>query len=203
MPMKIILRDQANINIFRDLIINTISLKIGDSIIICSGFFQQGRGGYFSSCEKCFCCQLKKSGKKITTIGIHNPNWLPEYRLFVNFLRQSGVNITGRLYKGFHWHAKVYLVLDKNKPIFGIIGSSNLTRNAFSSSAPFNVEVDVVMWNDGIPNYDKIVNEILPSNNFDNYYTIQYNTEDNNNLKIEDRLNHLKKYFDNEEFTEI
>lgn len=45
-----------------------------------------------------------------------------------------------------HWHAKVFIASSNGQPCFGIVGSSNITRNAFSVGKDFNNECDVFLW---------------------------------------------------------
>jgi phosphatidylserine/phosphatidylglycerophosphate/cardiolipin synthase-like enzyme len=189
MPVKIILRTDQSVNLFRDILIATACSNIGDKIMICSGFFQK-RKNYSVELENNFIDRFYLTKKSIITIGIHNYTWKNDYKAFVNEFRNKGIKIDAYLYTKYHWHSKVYLLYDKNNPILGIIGSSNMTRNAFSTSSPFNVESDVVLW---IENKDitDIINEQLTNIEIKNVYTLDYNNEQNKNITINDRLEYL------------
>ena len=192
MGIRIILRREAAINMFRDLLINTACSNIGDKILICSGFFQERKSSrYSASSEKNFIHKFKKTKKEIITIGIHNYTWLGSYMNFVNEFRNLGIPIKAFKRKRFNWHAKMYFLFEKDTPIFAIIGSSNITRNAFSDNVPFNIEADVVLWSDTRLNYiiDECFNNIAP----ENYYNVDYSAQNNNGKTIQDRLFDLYK----------
>jgi len=67
------------------------------------------------------------------------------------------------------WHAKLFITTKNDKPIFTIIGSSNLTAPAYSFENNkndnrlkpqwFNIEADVLIWTRKIDKY-KVVSEI-------------------------------------------
>jgi len=44
----------------------------------------------------------------------------------------AGVNITAKYTSNLKWHAKIFILKNNTNPILGIIGSSNITRPAFS-----------------------------------------------------------------------
>lgn len=189
MPIKLILRTHANINLFRDILIETACSKIGDKILICSGFFQK-RANYSAELEDNFIDRFKLTKKSIITIGIHNGTWKKDYERFVNEFKNKGISITSYIYSGYRWHSKIYLLLENNIPIFGIIGSSNITRNAFSLSAPFNIESDVILWEEN-KKISNIINEKFNNIDINNYYSLDYNIETNKNVTIKDRLEYL------------
>lgn len=203
MPMNIILRTDANINLFQDVIINTISLPIGDSILLCSGFFQEGRGQYFVSRENQFTCRLAQSGKTITTIGVHNNMWRNEYIRFIERLRNANIQVDARLHRGFKWHAKIYLLVSDGSPIMGIIGSSNMTRNAFGRSIPFNIESDVVLWEEEYAVIDGAMEKIFNKVNPSMFYRVRYLPEDNADLSIADRLRSLYNIINEQSYIEL
>jgi hypothetical protein len=189
MPIKIILRTDQTTNLFRSLFIETACSDIGDRILVCSGFFQE-RDSYMASKENDFINRFASTKKQITTIGIHNNTWKKDYIRFVNELKKKGINIKAYLYTKYHWHSKIYLLYCDGKPIFGIIGSSNITRNAFSTSKPFNVESDVVLWVTN-KNITRIVEQQL-GNDENNYYTLNY-VRRPQGPTIQDRLEYLDK----------
>jgi hypothetical protein len=192
MPLKIILRTSQTPNLFRDILIETACSDVGDDVLLCSGFFQE-RPKYKATTENNFIDRFFNTKKHITTIGIHNGIWKKDYEAFVNEFKNKKIPITAYYYSKYHWHSKIYLLYKNTKPILGIIGSSNITRNAFSTSSPFNVESDVVLWlrNKTIAN---IINQQLSNMPIANYYSVEYAPKQNKDLTIQDRL----KYFHDE-----
>ncbi len=197
MGLMIFLRKRAQINWFRDILIDSINSGAGNRVILCSGFFQEG-GKYQASLEKNLARVLHRRSIEITTIGIHNYNWLEKYKNFRNSLLSEGVNITAKYTPNLKWHAKIFILKNNTNPILGIIGSSNITRPAFSDDVPFNYEADIVLW----PNENRIIDSMMMriagiiSNDTDyanELITTDYNPESNNGLSIEDRLNGLNE----------
>lgn len=95
MGLMIFLRRRAQINWFRDIVIDSINSGAGNRVILCSGFFQEG-GKYQASIERNLARVLHSRSIEITTIGIHNYNWLQKYKNFRNSLLSAGVNITAK-----------------------------------------------------------------------------------------------------------
>jgi len=196
LPIAIVLRKRARANHFRDLMIGSLNSGAGDSALLCSGFFQENRGSsYQASMEPKFTKSLKKNNISLTTVGIHNYQWQRSYVSFRDNLLEKGVNITAYYKSGMKWHAKVFILSKKDKPIFGIIGSSNITRNAFSNSVPFNNECDVILW---VNNAGKSISSLISGgeqgDNFP-YETIRasYKKSQNSGLSIQDRLQKIKE----------
>ena len=76
------------------------------------------------------------------------------------------------------------------RPILGIIGSSNMTRPAFSSGGTFNYEADVVMWDDSIRGLDGIMSSVIEGNeNPFGLIVTDYDPDKNKGVSIADRLN--------------
>lgn len=148
MPIAIILRTSSSINVFRDAIVDALGSNQFDEALLCSGFFQENFRGsvYQASAEKQLARVCAKSGVKLTTVGIHNSMWKPSYQNFKANMMAAGANITCMYKPGMRWHAKVFIASSFGKPHFGIVGSSNITRNAFSTGTPYNNECDVFMW---------------------------------------------------------
>ena len=201
MAVKIILRTQQTINLFRDIIINTACSRYGDEIVLCSGFFQERRGrrtSYFASQEQNFVRRFAATGKSMITIGVHSYPWITDYRKFVNAFWSRSVNIRAYLKRGGHWHAKIYLLTKNNQPIFAVIGSSNYTRNAFSDSTPFNIESDVIISNHR--GLNRIITQVIEKTSEksnhkinQNIINVQYSSEQNEGIRIKDRLSYLNK----------
>ena len=194
MGIAIFLRKNHSTNRFRDILINSLNSGIGDKALICSGFFQENfrNSNYQSSQEPNFINALVSNNIELITIGIHNNYWLNSYKNFRDNLQSSGVNITAKYKKGLKWHAKIYILFSKNIPILGIIGSSNITRNAFSVSKPFNYESDVILWSKS-----KLVNNFMeeqlsPINDSYEFIRASYDSQINGNLSVADRLKKLE-----------
>lgn len=195
MGLAIFLRKRQAINKFRELLISSIDTGLGDEAIICSGFFQEHfKGGIYQvSNEGNLDNVLLRNKINLTTVGVHNNNWLTPYRNFRDNLRNIGLNVNAKTSRGFHWHAKIYVLISKGRPIFAIIGSSNMTRNAFGISAPFNFESDVVLWLDEFNEFNTILNVAVSElNQFSSEVIIaDYDPDKNFGLSIEDRLRQL------------
>ena len=153
MPITIALRTSATVNVFRDTIIAALGSGHADEALLCSGFFQENFKGsaYQASKEQQLASVCAHSGVKLTTVGVHNYSWQPSYRTFRNNMLTAGASVHCLFKPGLRWHAKVFIASSSGKPILGIIGSSNITRNAFSTTAPFNNECDVIIWPKGSP----------------------------------------------------
>lgn len=200
MALAITLRDSLKVNLFRDIMINMIeSTGSGHSAILCSGFFQENFKSslYQASKEPNFIDALKKLDR-IKTVGIHNNAWLSSYKEFKNSLHKSGVKISAYYKSGLKWHAKVFLLLRKDKPIFGIIGSSNITSTAFGAEnslnhpGRFNFECDVYLWPDSEAKITDKMNELLQDNQLKHQIIrANYNKNENYGLSEAERLTKL------------
>lgn len=207
MGLVIFLRRRVAVNKFREILINSLDSGIGDEALICSGFFQElwGTQTYQASLEGNFQSALVKNNITLNTIGVHNGYWVAAYRNFKNNLFSNGVNINARVKKGLHWHAKVYILKKQNRPILAIVGSSNITRNAFSKSSPFNYETDVVIWLDEFEELNRIVNGAIAElgENTNEVIVGDYNPERNFGLSLEERLNQLMNDFENLDLSDL
>jgi hypothetical protein len=178
-----------------------INTRAGDNALLCSGFFQENfRGsGYRASLESNFANCLVKNKIKLTTVGIHNYNWKPSYENFRDNMKKQGVNIISFYKSGMRWHAKVFILSKGKKPIFGIVGSSNITRNAFSITLPFNNECDVILWEGRSKAINSALNETLQNDEFiHEIIRAPYQKRLNFNLSISDRLQNIKDEIMNE-----
>lgn len=195
MAVKFILRTRANPNLFRHWMLKGLNCPTVDSALICSGFFQENfRNSYFAlSNDNDFLNALR--GKNVVTIGVHNYAWLNSYRLFSQKLVSQGIGLYAFRSKRMKWHAKVLILFSSCKPVFAIVGSSNLTRNAFSRDPrdlpDFNYEADVVLWD----NKNSIVNKYFSSEEFMDpqgiipfQYNLRYEESDNNETTMRKRL---------------
>lgn len=203
MGIKILFRNAANINNFRQIITEIPQRTNVDEAILCSGFFQEGKGGYYASIENNFRNTLCQNNINITTIGVHNRMWKNDYIAFVKALRTAGVNVRGLYKSTFHWHAKIMLYKYQNHYVCGMIGSSNITRNAFALSLPFNYEADVLLYNSQMiskQTIDNIIGQIVnPRDVIDGAYSM----ENNGNISIEERLSSIEDMLFSEDYEEI
>lgn len=195
MAIAIILRNQLPINRFRDLFIGSIKTGAGDNALLCSGFFQENFRGsvYQASVERNFGVEVAKSKIELNTVGVHNGSWKQSYRDFRDNMKVLGANINCYYKNGLKWHAKVFILSKKDEPVFGIIGSSNITRTAFGSINDFNYECDVMIWPDSNKNISKWFDDQMAGNNF-SYEVIRapYDPDMNNGISVQDRLQKLK-----------
>jgi len=207
MGLVIFLRKRQNENWFRKLLINSIDTGLGDNVLLCSGFFQEyfKGGAYQVSTEANFDGVLLKHKINLTTVGVHNPQWLTPYKNFRDNLKNQGVVVSAKLSTTFHWHAKIFILKKDNRPIFGIVGSSNMTRNAFGVTTPFNFEADVFLWLDEFKELNDLITESLAEiQQFNSEVIIaDYDPEKNFGLTIEDRLKQLVSDVENGELSDL
>ncbi len=194
MGIAILLRTEVQTNYFGDLMVRTLTQGCGDSIVLCSGFFQENFRGhsYQVSNENGLINVLRQNRINVTTIGVHNNVWKDAYVNFVNNLRNGGVNVTAYVTSSLRWHAKVFILKREGRPVFGIVGSSNMTRNAFGTTNPFNYEADTFLWvSDECGNLvsDYVKSREKPE---DAIFT-RYHEDDNNDLTIQQRLEYLEE----------
>ncbi|MCB9196593.1 MAG: hypothetical protein H6598_10245 [Flavobacteriales bacterium] len=199
MRLIILLRKDSNINLFRDILIDSIASAEGDECYLGSGFFQELKitkkktGIYKASMETSnsgnrLCCSLAKNNVKITTIGVHNSYWVHPYAQFCSSLYHHGISLTSYLFRN-SWHAKTFVLLKEGTPILGIIGSSNITRPAFSSGGKFNYEADVVMWDSSNSKLNGLMNTVIETNeNPFGLIVTDYDPDKNKGITIDDRL---------------
>lgn len=207
MGLAIFLRKRLSPNYFRELLIDSLKTGLGNEVLLCSGFFQEKKyGNYFSvSTEGSFSTLLKKHNIKLKTVGIHNDSWLADYKNFRDNLLKSGVSIHAKISPNYKWHAKIFILKNNGKPIFGIVGSSNMTRPAFGTSSPFNFEADVVMWLDEYKELNSIFNNTISQLNQSTNEVIiaDYNPRNNFELSIEDRLRQLNDDVEESELIDL
>lgn len=200
MCILIILRNQANVNLFRDFLVDSIDTGVGNEAIICSGFFQENfrKSAYRASMEKNLTQVLANNNVHTTIVGVHSYSWKTSFSNFVSSLQAGGVNVTQINKTNKRWHAKIFILKSKGKGVFGIIGSSNFTRPAFSVNQKFNVECDVILWENKMKKFTNLVKRTLSKysnsdNNMYDYILAPYYEQMNNNISIEERLRRLEK----------
>ena len=77
-------------------------------------------------------------------------NWTESFRNFYVQMRNAYPNkqVTAYYAKKLNWHAKISVFCEKGIPVAGIIGSTNFTRPAFGATQFYNVEADVLLFDD-------------------------------------------------------
>jgi hypothetical protein len=191
MALAIFLRKRLIMNWFRDLMIGAIQTGAGKRALLCSGFFQEN--GYKATQEKQFAQVLFSQGIDLTTVGIHTGIWKTSYSNFINNLKAANVNVNAKYVNGLKWHAKVF-ILSNNYSIFGIIGSSNITRPAFAAIKNFNYECDVILWPDDFTAINDFMIEALRK--IDDYHEViiaPYEEKNNGGITIVQRLKKLEE----------
>lgn len=208
MPVAIILRTTKTQSLYRDAIISTIGSGAGNYALICSGFFQENFKSslYQASLEPGFAAALIGNSVQLDTVGVHNGTWKPSYINFCKNLAAAGVTLVPYLMSGFQWHAKVFLLKCFEIPVFGIIGSSNLTANAFGvsntpplasdSPAPpikFNFECDVYFWNSANISISAAMNALIERDEVRQQVILtQYDEQENLGRSVEERLSEIE-----------
>lgn len=202
--IAIILRKDQATNIFRSIILNVFSSKLTTEILLGSGFYQQGhkKSAYYAS-DDVAASVYNKNCKKIHLVGVHNATWVKQFydfinKIKVNFKCCSKNNIFAYKPKSLRWHAKIMIAKVGSVPAVAIIGSSNMTKNAFAKmSKNWNYESDVIMWNSKNEFVNNMVREVLQSGK-DNYSIIiaNYDISDelNTGIDLENQLNDLWEY---------
>lgn len=208
MPIAIIFRKQLSVNNFRDMVIGALNSGCGDNAIICSGYFQEALGvrgtSYRASQEPGFIQALTRNEIALITVGIYNSSWKTSYVNFRDSLRMAGVNVAARYVRDLRWHAKVFILSHGQDPIFGIVGSSNITRPAFGTIKDFNYECDVVIWPKSVRKITNIINSLLLQGDIAHQVIrAPYLRSINGSLSIQDRLLKLKREILTQEFEEM
>lgn len=169
MPIAIALRTTLATSHFRNAMITALNSGVGTEALICSGFFQEniGGGGYQASLEPGFQNALLRNNIVVDTIGVYNGIWRPQYEEFVDNLRAAGIPITAWYIPGFKWHAKIFILSNQGVPLFGIVGSSNMTSRAFGAGgANFNYECDTILWDANNGALNAVMTDLLRGEEF-------------------------------------
>jgi len=134
--------------------------------------------------------------------------WRSSYVNFCRALDAKKVRLNAFLMKGFKWHAKVFILKQDDIPVFGIIGSSNITANAFGVSGNmncnknsfpvtpknFNYECDVYFWNESNQKISRMIENLSQREPFANQFIFtQYSPEQNRGVAIETRLMDIER----------
>jgi len=192
--------------------VSSLNVGIGDHAIICSGFFQENlrpnspRPQYLLSQDTGFIQGLQVVGA-LTTVGIHSNTWLPSYRQFVVNLIAQNVVVTPRYRNSSPWHAKIYLLERNGTPVFGMIGSSNMTARAFGVQGDvgvlgFNHEADVVLWDNNIQQLNDFMVTTLEDLDATDMMKMNY-SEELNGVSIIEQLERFKRELDIDNLQEL
>jgi len=172
MGLQIFLRTNLNISYFRRCLLKLIHTPGITELLLCSGYiseryinpYYRWRYPLYSILQDDLLNELLITNPKVITVGgmLNFPGWRNSYDNFVRDLRNNNINVDAYIAPKNNWHAKIAMALDKNGPIAGIIGSSNLTRPSYGETNrnfygrpyyKFNHESDVLIWKDE-PSYD-------------------------------------------------
>ncbi|WP_276967054.1 hypothetical protein [Metallibacterium scheffleri] len=200
--VAIFLRQAAAINHFRTVILRSFDRKEFDQLLLCSGFFQE-RGTFSASRDLAGSSPKWLCRKKVTAVGVYNGIWKPDFDRFIAGLQTiqccCGIplSVEKRRTRRYHWHAKIFIASEGDDPALGIVGSSNMTRNAFGTSGSWNYEADVVLWNSDSAAANHVMDNVLEgiSNIYQQSVIVtSYNAEEppNRNLSLQDRLRFLR-----------
>lgn len=194
MSIAIILRNQMVPNIFRNLLLSGIQLPNLTEVIFCSGFFQESRRSTYNvSLEGGLAHSLCNSKAKVITVGVHSHTWRQSFDNFNKALITAGANVTIRKVRSDKWHAKVFIASTKNGPVFSLIGSSNMTRPAFSTSKPFNYEADVALWVPQAKGVSTAIRNVLIESSPLDVIQTTYSPNKNGGLSVRERLTQLRQ----------
>jgi phosphatidylserine/phosphatidylglycerophosphate/cardiolipin synthase-like enzyme len=182
---------------------------------LCSGFFQEKKykvTSYYASQSFINNSPKLPCRLTLTTVGVYDKHhWGQQYDDFVNALKTIkcccgfSIKVKKRAPKTSNkWHAKVFIVRKNGVPQLAIIGSSNITKNAFDEMKTWNRECDVIIWNEKNIIVDHLVRQSITNRADFDYVTSdekgqhviisRYDNEDplnSDNGSIEDRLNLL------------
>lgn len=206
--VAIFLRQAEAINHFRTVILRSFERDEFDQLHICSGFFQE-RGTFSASRDLAGSSPTCPCLKKVTAVGVYNGMWKPDFDQFVMGLKAiqccCGIplSVEKRRTKRYHWHAKIFIASEGDAPRLGIVGSSNMTRNAFGNSGSWNYEADVVLWDSSSTAANQVMANVLEGISNDSPHSIivtSYNAEEpsNGNLSLQDRLRFLRDEIDDQ-----
>lgn len=170
--IAVILRKSQSPNVFRRAILSAFSGGIGDEYLLCSGFFQEKKykvNSYYASDSFLANVPPMPCKTTVTTVGIYDPHaWGAQYNDFVAKLSSvkcscgKHLSVKQRKRKGNNkWHAKVFIAKNNGQPRLAIVGSSNITKNAFDEKKGWNRECDVLIWNSSDAQINKLVRSAI------------------------------------------
>lgn len=155
--IAISLRTKVNFSYFKNNLLGILSCPHFNKVVICSGYFQENLYGYSISSDDLLSTILANSnypnieyiiigGQFYNSYKLGKSDWHIAFDDFLRTLSHNGINFTAFIEKRKKWHAKISLGLENDIPKVAIIGSSNITRPAYSDSyTTFNVECDTTL----------------------------------------------------------
>jgi hypothetical protein len=153
MGLSITLRTDRTVSHFRRNLLKLVKTPNTNRLILCSGYISEGQNYSVLQDDLLKAILASKCSEVITIAGmfISHPVWRNRYNDFVNALRDglngTGISLRCHSNRRGNWHAKIAMKLYDHQPVACIIGSSNLTTNAYGEGlARFNHEADVLMW---------------------------------------------------------
>ena len=168
MGIALVLRASGAVSHFRDALVGAIGIAPGAELLLCSGFFQENpTWRYKLSTEPDFFDGIVNNNINVIAVGCYNEVWRRQYINFVTALRGAGGTVDALSPVHEKWHAKISIIRRNDRPIFGVVGSSNLTGPAFGSlaspgfSGSFNWEADVILWEDSEADVSGFMEEFL------------------------------------------
>lgn len=170
--IAVILRKSQSPNVFRRTILSAFSGGIGNEYLICSGFFQEKKykvSSYYASDSFLANVPPLPCEATVTTVGIYDPHtWGSQYNDFVAKLSSikcscgNHLAVKQRKRKGSNkWHAKVFIARNDGQPRIAIVGSSNITKNAFDEKKGWNRECDVLIWNSSDAQVNALIRTVI------------------------------------------
>jgi hypothetical protein len=169
-----ILRKKQAPNIYRSTLLGAFSTGVGDDFLLCSGFFQEKKykvTSYYASQSFIHNAPALPCAVNLTTVGVYDKKvWGAQYDDFAKALATikchcgKPLSVTKRKPKTANkWHAKIFIARKNGVPQLAIIGSSNITKNAFDEKKGWNRECDTVIWRVDNPAADAVVRSSVSS----------------------------------------
>ena len=154
--IAISLRTDLNFSYFKRNILSILSYPDFDTVIICSGYFQENATYSVTSDDILNTILANGNFTNINYLIIGGnfgygkygmkSDWHIQFDNFLKELRKNKIPFKAYLDKRKKWHAKIAIGIEKNVPKVAIIGSSNLTAPAYSEKHhSFNIECDTTL----------------------------------------------------------
>lgn len=195
--LALILRKRSDRNVFRDLLLAAFNNNNVHTILLCSGFFQE-RGTFSASSDIISSIKCRANcPKELIIVGHYGYMWKNDFANFCKYMKgQPCYRVNQRMAKKRNWHSKVLIAKNpSDDPVFAIIGSSNLTSNAFgiNTKGKFNYESDVVMWDDSDSLASLVIEYLSTSDDESEIYVSKYDPENplNRQMPLEEKINAL------------
>ena len=204
--IAIILRTAVTPNWFQQAIVSAVGFPPFERALLCSGFFQEGSGGYLASNTLVNGSHFnaRAAHMDLTVVGTYNSYGLHPFTAFIASVRAKTrpQYLTLRKRKTDRWHAKVFIAWESGVPAFAVIGSSNITRPAFDTTSPFNFECDVIIWNTSCPNAIALAEQLFKGKKVAQEVIFANYEENgrNEHFSVSDRLTVLAEEINNKSY---